>query len=88
MPTDKMTLAWLLEHAFDNNQNGEIAELANNLHSVAVAALGLLTQVRDNGGLSFGDECALRGLGERLKELEGPLVPKCPLLDLFNGGVV
>lgn len=26
MPTDKMTLAWLLEHAFDNNQNGEIVQ--------------------------------------------------------------
>ena len=78
MPTDKMTLAWLLEHAFDNNQNGEIVQFVNNLHSVAVAALGLLTQVRDNGGLSFGDECDLRGLDSILKDLEGNLYPEVP----------
>lgn len=76
---NKLTLAELLELNFEtNNTIPQFAELANNLHSVAVAALGLLTQVRDNGGLSFGDECSLRGLDSILKDLEGNLYPEVP----------
>lgn len=70
----KLTLAGLLEVNFElDNTIGSVVELTNGLHDLGRAAISMLETVKDNGGLSFSDECCLTGLQVRLKGLEGEL---------------